>query len=78
MNQVSKRRVLPSRFEPYKNIRIGKKFLEKQCSKCHKWRPLNLDFYDRDPTRFYGYKSQCKVCQGIYGMFHRRFEGVVQ
>lgn len=67
------------RFKPYLHIRIGIKSHEKQCTKCKIWRPLNLDFYDRDPDKKFGYHSQCKICQGIYGMFYRRiYKGQVK
>jgi len=62
----------PDRFKPFINIRVGIKSLEKKCTKCQKWRALNLDNYDPDRNRLYGYHSQCKICQGLYGMFYRR------
>lgn len=69
----------PDRFQPFKNIRVGIKSLEKKCTKCQKWRALNLDNYDRDYKRAFGHHSQCKICQGIYGMFYRRiYKGQVK
>ena len=56
----------PDRFQPFKNIRVGITSLEKLCTLCGHWRPLNYEHWQRDSSRAYGFKSQCKICLNSY------------
>jgi hypothetical protein len=61
----------PDRFQPFKNIRVGIKALEKLCTKCGLWKTLCYNNYQRDSAREYGYESQCKLCMNIYSKTYR-------
>lgn len=66
-------RKLPSRFDPMKNIFVGRMGIKRYCTKCKEFK--KLDAFNRDPKRpnhQFSQYSQCNSCLNSYGEKYRQ------
>lgn len=53
----------PARGMPIRETELG---IERKCSVCREWWPLDAEFFTRQPNGYQGFHGQCKACKELF------------